>query len=94
MPTQILITHIYSLSLVGINNRPSSSRRWLPFLFLIPWAIFWLLKYDLNSLRQKAKIEQNFINILEHPLSDGEDKHRLVQFRLANPKDHNLGGFT
>ena len=88
MPTQILIAHIYSLSLVSDENGLSSNRRWLPFLFMIPWALFWLLKYDLNSLRHDMKTEQDLIDIFQHPLSDGEDKHRLVQFRLAQNKDH------
>ncbi len=89
LPTQILIAHIYSLSLVSSTEGVSSNRRWLPFLFLIPWSIFWLLKYDLHFLRQGMKTEQNFLDIFRHPLSDGEDKHRLVQFRLAHLKDQN-----
>ena len=91
MPTQILIAHIYSLSLASDENGLSSNRRWLPFLFMIPWAVFWLLKYDLNSLRHEMKKEQDFIDIFQHPLSDGEDKHRLVQFRLRLLSAENKG---
>ncbi len=89
LPTQILMAHLYSLSLTSSDDRTASYRRWIPFLLLIPWAMFWLAKYDLYSSRRGSKIEQNFIDILQHPLSDGEDKHRLVQFRLAHFNEGN-----
>ncbi len=92
LPAQILLAHLYSLSLTACDGSSASNRRWLPFLFLIPWAIFWLAKYDLYSKRGKAKTEQSLVNLLDHPVSDGEDKHRLLQFRLTDLSQKNWKG--
>lgn len=85
-PFQLLIAQLYSESLQINSRRSATYIRWIPLVILMIWSVFWLLKLDLNFRRQRAKTADTLTALIKHPLSDGEDKHRLVQFYLAGPK--------
>lgn len=89
-PFQLLMAQLYSESLQLSSKRLVTYKRWIPLVILIIWSSFWLLKLDLNIKRHQASTVDELTGLIKHPLSDGEDKHRLVQFSLASTENINL----
>lgn len=84
LPFQLLLAQLYAFTLISKRNGSTTHRRWIPLIVLMIWAAFWLSKLDLHQLRQAAVTVIDLEKLLSHPSSDGEDKHRLIQLKLAD----------
>ena len=61
-----------------------TSRRWMPLMGLVLWALFWSLVFVQSKNRFKANSKLDFEKLVDSYFTTGEDYHRFARWMLQH----------